>query len=400
MPAVGPGVARFQFRRTERFVQALERIVHPTRRASEERGVTAGGTPIALVARRLRSNRQGDEEPMTIALASSFADHSGVPAWIGCYRVLDLIAEGGMGRVFRAFDTGNSRMVAMKTPRAGTAAEIACLHREAAILRRLSHPGIVRVLGEGTREGMPWMAMELLEGCTLADQLESMWEGHPRGRERTEMRELPSDDVPTVRVRLVRSAAASPAGTREERPTVAAGCLPRVASIVVQLAMILDHVHGRGLVHRDVKPENVILRSGGRVTLLDFGLARRANGGAFCRAENVCVGTMEYAAPEQILGEPTDARTDVYSLGCVLYELVTGQRPFDGESTDEVAQKHLRQAVVAPSRIVSDLPGRLDDLLMEMLAKRPGDRPATAGSAAHRLAMAVAASVADCPSRC
>ncbi len=164
---------------------------------------------------------------MAIALASSFADHLGVPAWIGCYRVVDLIAEGGMGRVFRAFDTENGRMVAIKVPRAGTAAEIACLHREAAILRRLSHPGIVRLVGDGTREGMPWMAMELLEGCTLADEVESMWEGQPRGRARTEMRGIPSDDVPTVRLRLVRSAAANPEGAREERPTVAAGCLPR-----------------------------------------------------------------------------------------------------------------------------------------------------------------------------
>jgi eukaryotic-like serine/threonine-protein kinase len=328
---------------------------------------------------------------MAIALASSCADNSGVPAWIGCYRVLDRIAEGGMGRVFRAFDTENSRMVAIKTPRTGTADEIACLRREAATLRRLSHPGIVRVVGDGICDGMPWMAMEFLEGCTLADELESIWQGHPRGRARTDMGRRRSDEIPTVPVRLLRSAMPDTVAAQEARPAAAAGYLPKVASIVVQLGMILDHVHGQGLVHRDVKPANVILRPGGRVTLLDFGLVCRAHGvGSLGRAENVCVGTMEYAAPEQILGHPTDARTDVYSLGCVLYELVTGQRPFDGGSTNEVAQKHLHQAVRAPSRLVSNLPGRLDNLLMEMLAKRPSDRPATAGSAAHRLAIAAA----------
>jgi serine/threonine protein kinase len=211
-----------------------------------------------------------------------------------------------------------------------------------------------------------------------------------------------SDEIPTVPVRLLRSAMPDTVAAQEARPAAAAGRLPKVASIVVQLGMILDYVHGQGLVHRDVKPANVIVRTGGRVTLLDFGLVRRAHAvGSLGRAENVCVGTMEYAAPEQILGLPTDARTDVYSLGCVLYELVTGQRPFDGGSSNEVAQKHLHQAVRAPSQLVSDLPSRLDNLLMEMLAKRPSDRPATAGSAAHRLAMAAAdAPVAASPSRC
>jgi eukaryotic-like serine/threonine-protein kinase len=328
---------------------------------------------------------------MATALATSFTDHSGGPAWIGCYRVLDRIAEGGMGRVFRALDTANSRMVAIKTPRTRTATEVACLRREAAVLKRLSHPGIVRLLGDGACDGMPWMAMELLEGCTLANEIESIWEGLPRGRVRTEARRRRSQEVLTAPVRLYRSAMTNTAATRETRPLAAAGFFPRVASIVVQLGMILDHVHGRGLVHHDVKPANVLLLRGGRVTLLDFGLACRANAaGPVGGGEGFCVGTMDYAAPEQILGESTNARTDVYSLGCVLYELVTGRRPFDGESASEVAQKQLHLGVLPPSELVSGLPWGLEDLLMEMLAKRPGDRPATAGAAAHRLTMAAA----------
>jgi serine/threonine-protein kinase len=97
---------------------------------------------------------------------------------------------------------------------------------------------------------------------------------------------------------------------------------------------------------------------------------------------------MPYAAPEQIVGDPVDARTDVYALGCVLYELLTGMRPFDGASAEEVARRHLRADVTPPSTLVAELPWHLDDLLLSMLAKRPGERPATAGAAARRLALA------------
>jgi eukaryotic-like serine/threonine-protein kinase len=333
---------------------------------------------------------------MATALASPFDDPSGAPAWIGSYRVLDQIAEGGMGRVFRALDTANTRMVAIKTPRTGTAAEIACLRREATILRHLAHPGIVRLIEDGTCDGMPWIAMEFLAGCTLVDEINTIWEGLPRGSARMVTKRRRSDELPTVPVRLLRSAMPDPAAPPEKRPLAAAGLLPRVASTVAQLGMILDHVHGRGLVHRDIKPANVLLRPGGRVTLLDFGLVCRANdAGPAGGVKNLCVGTMHYAAPEQILGQPTDVRTDVYALGCLLYELVTGVPPFDGESASEVAQKQLHREVVAPSQLVSGLPRQLEELLMEMLAKRPNDRPASAGSAAHRLTTAAAGGATD-----
>jgi serine/threonine-protein kinase len=145
-------------------------------------------------------------------------------------------------------------------------------------------------------------------------------------------------------------------------------------------------LHGRGLVHRDIKPANVFLRDGARVTLLDFGLVCRASYARPVGGDHLCVGTMEYAAPEQIVGDAVDARSDVYSMGCILYELVTGLRPFDGDSGHEVAQKHLHREPPAPSTLVSDLPGAIEDLLLEMLAKNPDDRPDSAGAAGRRLA--------------
>jgi len=146
---------------------------------------------------------------------------------------------------------------------------------------------------------------------------------------------------------------------------------------VVQLCQALDYVHALGLVHRDVKPANVLVGEDGRVTLLDFGLVCPTRGASRVGATaEICVGTMEYAAPEQMRGESVDARADIYSLGCVLYELVTGQRPIDADSSREPA---------APSELVSGVPRELETLLLAMLAQRPDDRPSSAGAVAETL---------------
>jgi serine/threonine protein kinase len=283
-----------------------------------------------------------------------------------------------MGQVFRALDTVACRMVAMKTPRSGSTAEVESLRREAVALTRLNHPGIVRLHASGSWDGAPWLAMELLEGTTLREEIEVLWEG---GTGRPGFHGRRTEEAPTVPTRAARLGPEVTPRLREA-PPAAAGHLPEVASIVVQLAMALDHIHRHDLVHRDVKPANVFLRADGRVTLLDFGLVCRANASP---QTSLCVGTMQYAAPEQIVGEPVDGRSDVYSLGCVLYELTTGLRPFEGRSTHDIAQKHLHETPPPPSEVVRDLPWRLDALILEMLAKRPGARPATAGIAAQRL---------------
>ena len=167
---------------------------------------------------------------------------------------------------------------------------------------------------------------------------------------------------------------------------VAGGRLDDVFSIVAQLCLALDHLHGHGLVHRDLKPANVMIGDDGRATLFDFGLACPARElGAEHGSGDVCVGTMEYAAPEQISGDGVDARADIYSLGCMLYELCTGQRPFDGETSHDIAQRQLRCEPRAPSDLVADVPCALEDLLLRMLAKRPDERPATAAEVGQHL---------------
>jgi serine/threonine-protein kinase len=166
--------------------------------------------------------------------------------------------------------------------------------------------------------------------------------------------------------------------------------LEEIADIVGQLASALDHLHARGLVHRDVKPANIFLSEARpartRVTLLDFGVvcaAGTANG-----PDAFCVGTLEYAAPEQIAGAGVDGRADVYSLGCVLYELCTGLRPFEADSPYAVAQMHLYRAAAPPSALGAAVPPQIDDLILAMLEKRPSDRPSSAGAAAERFAAA------------
>ena len=307
---------------------------------------------------------------MATALATLRDLPQAPPACLGPYRVIGSIAVGGMGIVLRGQDLRDGGLVALKTVRWPGSADAASLRREIAALGRMSHPGIVRLIADGTWNGMPWMAMELLGGQPVSERIESLFGPQPGTRR--------SDDLPTM---PARSRADGRWGTGPVRitpqPVAGAGRLRDAIGIVVQLCQALDYVHALGLVHRDVKPANVLVGDDGRVTLLDFGLVCSTRGAGRCAAAaEICVGTMEYAAPEQIRGEAVDARADIYSLGCVLYELVTGRRPIDGDSSREPA---------APSELVSGVPHELEALLLAMLAQRPDDRPASAGAVAETL---------------
>jgi eukaryotic-like serine/threonine-protein kinase len=323
-------------------------------------------------------------------------DPTEIPAMLGGYQVTDLIAEGGMASIFRGWDLESGNMVALKTVRTAMAHEIAGLDREIAMLRDLRHPGVVRVLANGTQNGLPWLAMELLEGRTLFDELGSMWKRPPDGGHRTGSRHAPRpslllydwDDPPEDAALDPRWAERLQADPALESPVElpAAGRLGEALAHLVRLAPALDYIHGRGIVHRDLKPENVFLGGDGRTTLLDFGLACRTRGGTSAsEVDRLCQGTMEYASPEQICGDRVDARADIYSLGCILYELVTGRPPFDGQSPEEIAQKHLDLQPLSPSQLVSGLSFGLEDLILNMLAKEPDLRPRSAGQVAKDL---------------
>jgi tetratricopeptide (TPR) repeat protein len=282
---------------------------------------------------------------------------------VGGYRLIGRLGAGGMGTVYRAEGPGGEP-VALKTlpvPRAETLLRI---RREIHALSRIRHPGIVRILDSGTLEGVPWYAMELVEGEPLR-----RWCGEE------------GLGVPLE---------------------------PRLA-LVRGLCLALAYLHGEGLVHRDLKPENILVpgrrqeaadnRGRGPAAhrlwptaspvIVDFGLAAEFGGPLSREAlhpEAGSAGTPLYMAPEQIRGELLDARADLYALGCILYELITGRPPFATRDAREAIEAHLHKAPAQPSTLVSGLPQELDALVLRLLAKSLQQRIGHADDVAAALA--------------
>ncbi|MEO6775869.1 MAG: AAA family ATPase [Kofleriaceae bacterium] len=244
----------------------------------------------------------------------------GTPARLGMYRIGEMIGRGSTGIVYRAFDS-SGEAVALKTVHRATSEAFANLRAEVHALRCVHHHGIVGVLSNGEDAGRPWFAMELLVGETLATRARSL---HRSTWTRAELR-------PIVEL-------------------VAAICEPLAA------------LHACGLVHRDLKPDNIFLRQDGRPVIVDLGLAHRGGGETRAVIEaRAMAGTFAYMAPEQLAGGLGDARTDLYALGCILYELLVGAPP-----TEE-------DALPVRNR-VAGIPAELDALVTSMLQRRPRDR--------------------------
>src|SRR5262245_11025836 len=236
-----------------------------------------------------------------------------------------------MGVVYEAFDTVIERQVALKMLRTDVYAPEqlpdvrARFKREAHSAGRLSHPNIVTIFDYGEHEGTPYIAMDLMAGEELARRLEN-------------------------------------------GPRLA---LPQVVRVMEQLLAALAYAHEAGVVHRDIKPSNVFVLRDGTIKVVDFGLAR-------IEASNLTetgtlLGTPAYMSPEQFLGVPVDARSDLFSVGVILYQLLTGDRPFTG-SPSTIMQKVLRQDPVQPSVLNPTLSEAWDDLVKRVLAKKPDDR--------------------------
>ncbi len=254
---------------------------------------------------------------------------------LGPYRALAVLGAGGMGVVFRAEDTRLGRLVALKVMRPALAVSAAGRQRflrEARASAAVKHDHIVTVYDTGEERGCPYIAMELLEGEPLDARLRR------------------------------------------------AGALPvtEVVRLGRQVAEGLAAAHARGLVHRDVKPGNVWLEARGsgpeRVRLVDFGLARGAEGEEELTRLGALVGTPAYMSPEQAAGDPVDARSDLFSLGCVLYEMATGKRAFPGPVGAGVVVQG-RGRPQPPGRLNAAVPGELAGLIMKLLAPDPAARP-------------------------
>ncbi|MFD8305617.1 Stk1 family PASTA domain-containing Ser/Thr kinase [Streptomyces sp. NPDC059690] len=248
----------------------------------------------------------------------------------GRYRVDARIAVGGMATVYRALDTRLDRVLALKVMHPSLAADGSFVERfirEAKSVARLAHPNVVQVFDQGTDGSYVYLAMEYVAGCTLRDVL----------RERGALQ-------------------------------------PRAAlDILEPVLAALGAAHRAGFVHRDMKPENVLIGDDGRVKVADFGLVRSVD--TVTNTTGTVLGTVSYLAPEQIEHGTADPRVDVYACGVVLYEMLTGDRPHEGDSPATVLYKHLHEDVPPPSAVVPGLPYELDELVASATARTPDIRP-------------------------
>jgi eukaryotic-like serine/threonine-protein kinase len=263
------------------------------------------------------------------------------PLLAGRFELSGVVGRGGMGTVYRATDLVLGRTVAVKVLAAALLEDpvhVARFEREARAAASLAHPGVVAVYDTGVDHGAHFIVMEFVSGQSLAELIGD------RGRL----------DV------------------------------GRAVGVGARVADALCAAHAAGLIHRDVKPGNVMLTDGGGVKVLDFGIARALDATALTQTASV-LGTAAYMAPEQALGDPADERSDIYSLGCLLYALLTGRPPFAGLLPAAVAHQHVHTDPVPLGRSDARLPDSLDRLVMQMLAKSPDARPQTAAEVRDRL---------------
>ncbi len=260
---------------------------------------------------------------------------------IAGYRLEALLGEGGMGSVYRAVDLRTGQRVALKIlhPHLARQPHFRTLfEREAQAVRRLQHPAIIATAASGEDDGRLYLVTEYLAGGNLTAYLSRLqWHGRP----------LP---------------------------------LAEAAAMVGRLAEALHYAHAQGVIHRDVKPDNVLLRhppdGGGavpEVVLTDFGLAILLEEGAG-DSTNPVLGTIPYMAPEQFGDGPSDGRSDLYSLGIVLYQLAAGRLPFTARSPFELGRQHREQPPPAPHDFNPDIPPELEAVILRALAKAPPDR--------------------------
>jgi serine/threonine protein kinase/tetratricopeptide (TPR) repeat protein len=289
------------------------------------------------------------------------------------YRLVELLGEGGMGRVHRAEHLETGAEVALKTVNRMSPERTLALRMEISALRAVDHPGVVKILDEGIENGLPWYAMELLRGETLAAYNRTLWDSNV-GQTHSG---ITANDGGTIGETPSLASAAAPQSPKDsESASSVAAALTRTLRLYRDLCEPLAHIHRRGMVHRDLKPSNVFITSSGRVVLMDFGLFAYVTGGVgreIIDAGERAVGTIHYLAPERIEGRQGDARADLYALGCMLYETLTGRPPFVGSARDVMAQ-HVSAAPIPPSELVDGVPRVVEEFVLALLTKAPQTR--------------------------
>jgi WD40 repeat protein/serine/threonine protein kinase len=273
---------------------------------------------------------------------------------LGNYHIIERLGQGGMAQVYKAAQIGLARYVAIKVilhrepdlPGDETFSEVERFEQEAIAVAGLHHPHIIPVYDFGREDDIYYMVMPLIEGPTLKEELATR--------------------------------------TIENRPLT----LAEISDIFNALAGAVDYAHAQGVIHRDLKPANIMFTAAGQVMLADFGIARLVEIPSHT-LPGTLIGTPAYMSPEQVSGQSGDARSDIYALGVILYELVTGQVPFSISHHWDIL-KHLSKTVTPPSRLKPDMPAGLEIVILKALHKNPNDRYQSAGEMAQALAQLTA----------
>ena len=266
---------------------------------------------------------------------------------VGPYRIVSQIGRGGMATVFKAYHAALDRYVAIKVPVASFQANpevLARFKREVKIIAKLDHPNIIPIYDVNEFEGTPYLVMRFVEGRTLREFL-----------------------------------------TQYKKPV----SLTTIMTIMRAVTSALAFAHQKQVLHRDVKPSNIMLGNDGNVYLMDFGLARIVAEADATLSKDIVLGTPYYISPEQAKGEPLDERTDLYSLGVVLYELLTGRVPFTGESPSIVVYHHIASPPPPPSLLNPNVSPAMEQVVLKALAKDRNQRFASASEMMQALVQVV-----------
>ena len=264
---------------------------------------------------------------------------------LGAYQIVAPLGEGGMAAVYKAHHAATERYVALKIlPRhfASDPNFVTRFKQEAKVLAQLQHPHILPVFDFGEAEGYTYLVMPYIKGGTLTDLLK----GQPLS-------------------------------------------LANIRRITLQIGGALDYAHVRGLVHRDVKPSNVLIDETGNCLLSDFGLAKILEGNATITTSGAVMGTPVYMSPEQGMGQRVDRRTDIYALGVILFEMAVGSPPYKADTPMAVMIKHISDPLPVPSSLVEGFPESLESVILKSLAKNPDERYQTAGAMVQALQTAL-----------
>ncbi len=273
---------------------------------------------------------------------------------LGPYQILEQIGLGGMATVYKAYQPGMNRIVALKVLPEHYAHDprfVKRFEREAQVVAKLEHSNIIPIYDYGSHNNITYLAMRYLQAGTVKDIL-------------------------------------------------AHGALPLadVAKLLSDISSALDYAHSQGIIHRDVKPSNILVDKQGNAYLTDFGIAKVLEGTADFTGSSV-LGTPAYMAPEQTLGKPGTAQSDIYSLGVMLYEMVVGKPPFEADTPMAIALMHVHEPLPLPRRIKDDIPEAVELIILKVLAKNPKDRFQTANELARAFASAIGAETAIATSR-